>query len=103
MKALEVEMCTVASNITAAAPYCLPQTGLKKSKRKRKLYIWDEALLSICKEQRKARKRWSDAGEPRIGPLYEQQKALKRQVSQYLRDLRPAEERQEIQRRNEMF
>ena len=80
MKALEVEICTVASKITAAASYCLPHTGRKKSKMK-KLYIKDEALQSICKEQRKARKRWSDAGKPRIGPLYEQQKALKKHVS----------------------
>ena len=66
-------------------------------------YIKDEALQSICKEQRKARKRWSDAGKPRIGPLYEQQKALKKHVSQHVRDLWAAEERQEIQKRDEMF
>ena len=98
MKALEVEICTVASKIAAAASYCLPHTGRKKSERK-KLYIKDGALQSICKEQRKARMKWSDAGKPRIGPLYEQQKALKKHVSQYLRDLRAAEERQEIQER----
>ena len=102
MKALEVEICAVASKIIAAASYRLPHTGLKKSKKK-KLYIKNEALQSICKEQRKARKRWSDAGEPRIGPLYEQQKALKRYVSQYLRDLQAAEEQQEIQKRDKMF
>ena len=69
----------------------------------KKLYIKDEALQSICKEQRKAKKRWSDAGKPRIGPLYEQQKALKKHVSQYVRDLRAAEEQQEIQKRYELF
>ena len=101
IKALEVEICTVASKITAAASDCLPHTGLKKSKKK--LYIKDEAFQLICKEQRKARQRWSDAGKPRTGPLYEQQKALKKHVCQYLRDLRAAEEWQELQKRDEMF
>ena len=77
-----------------------PHTGWKS---KMKLYIKVEALQSIYKEQRKAGKRWSDAGKPRIGPLYEQQKGLKKQVSQYLRDLQAAEERQEIQKRDQMF
>ena len=65
MKALEVEICAVTSKITAASSYCLPHTGLKKSITN-KLYtgIKEEALQSICKEQRKARKRWSDTGNP---------------------------------------
>ena len=101
IKALEVEICTVVSKITAAAYDCLPHTGLNKSKKK--LYIKDKALQLICKEQRKTRKRWSDAGKPRTAPLYELQKALKKHVCQYLKSLWAAEERQKIQKRDEMF
>ena len=60
INAPEVEICMVASKITIAATDCLPHTGPIK----------DETLQSICKEQRKARKRWSDAETPRTGPLY---------------------------------
>lgn len=56
-KGLEVEICMVASRITAAVSDYLPHTGLKKTKKKNYLYIKDEALQSICKEQRKARNR----------------------------------------------
>ena len=65
MKALEAEICAVAPKITAASSYCLPHTGLKKSITN-KLYtgIKEEALQSICQEQRKVRKRWSDTGKP---------------------------------------
>ncbi len=70
---------------------CLPNVGWRKSK---KLYIKDEALLTICREQRQAKKRWTiNAGKPRGGSLYQQQKNLKKQVGRYVRDVRGAEER----------
>lgn len=102
IKSLDVEICMVVSKITTAASDYLPHTVQKKSKMKM-LYIKNDALQSLYKEQKKARKRWSDAGKPRTGPLYEQQKALKRQVCQYLRDLRAAEEKWDIQKTDEMF
>ena len=73
---VNLEFSDITSKIISAASKCLPHTGSRKSKKKS--YIRDESLQMVCKEQRQARKRWTDAGRPRSGSLFEKQKTLKR-------------------------
>ena len=70
INAPEVEICMVASKITTAASDWLPHTGPIK----------DEVLKSICKKQRKTRKRWSDAEKPIELALYMKKGRLSRDM-----------------------
>ena len=86
---------------------CLPlynnsqEQTKKNNKRKKNLYIRDEALQGICEEHRIARLRWEEAGRPTEGFLSDRRKALKKEIKSYVRDFRGAEVRQKNQRRDE--
>ena len=73
------------------------------SNRKKKHFIKDLELKSLCKQSKKAWECWKKAGKPPNGPLAEAKRAFKLRVRQFVSRSRARIERFEIQKRDRMF
>ena len=73
------------------------------SNRKKKHFVKDPELKSLCKQSKKAWECWKKAGKPPNGPLAEAKRASKLRVRQFVSRSRARIERFEIQKRDRMF
>ena len=64
------------------------------------MYVSDPGLRSLCKNSRAA---WNDAGRSSSGSLFEEKKASKKLVRQFVASYRAKKERVNIQKRDQMF
>ena len=87
----------ISKSLTQSIPDLNSETVRKRS------YVSDPGLRSLCKNSRAAWKVWNDAGHPSSGSLFEEKKASKKLVRQFVASYRAKKERVNIPERDQMF
>ena len=77
----------------------LPSTSYRKKKK----FIEDPELKSLCKQSRSAWKNSKKAGKPQEGPIADAKRSTKIHVRQFVSRSRARIERAEIQKRDVLF
>ena len=76
---------------------------LPSASHKKKKFIKDPELKSLCKQSRFAWEKWKNTGKPQKGPLADAKRSTKNHVRQFVSRSRARIERAEIQKRGELF
>lgn len=96
---VDTEIRHVAEILTNVAQVCLPHIKPKKKKK----FIIDSDLSSLCKQSKAAWKCWKDAGRPSSGELWSAMKEARRAVKRQITACRARRERSDIQKRDLLF
>ena len=96
---LENDLAHVSRSLLTISASTIPH----KRPRKACAHVRDSFLSSLCWRSRVAFREWKAAGRPRSGPIFEERKNCKRDVSSHLSRCRARIERDSIQKRDERF